>query len=206
MPAGCLPGAPLHCTTCWLTRHPSPLCPQSLKSPQKPQLGGGEGEEGLAAVIHDGLELYARELQQINTRRPAASQPVAAGSGGGGGHAVGSLGGGPGRPPRAPGAGKKSNFYPASLPKGGHSQSRSRPFGQSPPSVAVGWLLGSSPGNDGSLLGRSPGSRHASPRHGSLMGRCVQAGVGGAALPAVCAGCWPGARACLEGGSDCCRC
>lgn len=89
----------------------------------------------MVAVINDGLELYARELQQINTaRRAAASQPEAPGSGGGSGG--GSLNA-PGRPPRAPGAGKKSNFYPASLPKG-HSHSRSRPFGQSPPSVSVG--------------------------------------------------------------------
>jgi hypothetical protein len=67
---------------------------------------------------------------------------------------------------------KKSNFYPSSLPKG-QSAARSRPFGQSPPSVAVGWLLGSSP-DDRSLLGSSPGSRRASPRMGSLLGRWVQ--------------------------------
>lgn len=119
----------------------------------------------MAAVINDGLELYARELQQINTRR--SSQPVAASSG----SLSSSLNAA--RPPRAPSAtGRKaSNFYPSSLPKGGHSGSRSRPFGQSPPSVSVGWLLGSSPGGDGSgLLGSSPGSRRASPRHGSLLG------------------------------------
>lgn len=39
---------------------------------------------------------------------------------------------------------KASNFYPSSLPKGGHSQSRSRPFGQSPPSVSVGECGGNS--------------------------------------------------------------
>lgn len=36
----------------------------------------------MSAVIHDGLELYARELQQINTRRQPPSLPVAAGSAG----------------------------------------------------------------------------------------------------------------------------
>lgn len=178
---------------------------------------------------------------QINAGR-RASQPLAAGSAAGSvgrSHEVGSL---PGRPPRAPGAGKKSNFYPSSLPKGGHSHGRSRPFGQSPPSVSVGewhagcgagdagclrawescctqhgtmwsqrrpaqlslaaerlpghphvyrlcacssrccasrpplpagWLLGSSPANDSGLLGSSPGSRRASPRMGSLLGRCA---------------------------------
>ena len=182
----------------------------------KPKLGEGDD---MAAVINDGLELYARELQQVRglpahttTRpkgsaaarpappcsqqgvasaaaglaaswrealrcaapcctarqpcprtllnRPAplppslpsrpqintgrrASQPVAAGSGSQVGSYSGSFVGSAAaaRPPRAPpgGAGKKSNFYPSSLPKGGgHTQSRMRPFGQSPPSVSVG--------------------------------------------------------------------
>lgn len=34
---------------------------QSLKSPQKPKMG----DDDMAAVINDGLELYARELQQV---------------------------------------------------------------------------------------------------------------------------------------------
>lgn len=108
-------------------------------------------------------------LRQINTRRPAASQPVAAGSGGASFNA-GSFNAA--RPPRAPGGGRKaSSFYPSSLPKGGHSHGRSRPFGQSPPSVSIGWLLGSSPGGpDSGLLGSSPGSRRASPRMGSMLG------------------------------------
>ena len=50
----------------------------------------------------------------------------------------------------------------------------------SPPSPPAGWLLGSSPANDSGLLGSSPGSRRASPRHGSLLGRCVR--VWGGAL------------------------
>ncbi|KAI7844978.1 hypothetical protein COHA_001344 [Chlorella ohadii] len=131
----------------------------SLRSPQKPKLG----DDDMAAVINDGLELYAQELQKINTRRPAASQPVAAGSGGSSFNAA--------RPPRAPGGRKASNFYPSSLPKGSGHQARMRPFGQSPPSTSIGWLLGSSPANDSGLLGSSPGSRRASPRMGgSLLG------------------------------------
>jgi hypothetical protein len=73
-----------------------------------------------------------------------------------------------------PGMGKKSNFYPSSLPKGGHMAARPRgPLGQSPPGTSqpVGWLLGSSPVGDSLLLGSSPGSRRASPRMGSLLGR-----------------------------------
>lgn len=141
----------------------------SQRSPLKPKMDEGDD---MAAVINDGLELYARQLQQINAGR-RASQPVAAGSAAGSvgrSHEVGSF---TGRPPRAPGGGKKSNFYPSSLPKGGHSHGRSRPFGQSPPSVSVGWLLGSSPANDSGLLGSSPGSRRASPRMGSLLGSSV---------------------------------
>jgi hypothetical protein len=141
MEQAALPFVHCCCPHCCSLLPPSPNsspCLQSLTSPQKPRMGDGDD---MAAVINDGLELYARELQQINTsRRPSASQPVAAGSGGG--SAAGSLNAPHARPPRAPGvhtpgAGKKSNFYPSSLPKG-HSNSRSRPFGQSPPSVAVG--------------------------------------------------------------------
>ena len=38
-----------HCPSCC-------TCPQSLKSPQKPKLG----DDDMAAVINDGLELYAQ--------------------------------------------------------------------------------------------------------------------------------------------------
>ena len=52
-----------------LTRCASPPClavfpAQSLTSPQKPK-AVGEGDD-MAAVINDGLELYARELQQVS--------------------------------------------------------------------------------------------------------------------------------------------
>ncbi|KAL6774579.1 hypothetical protein ACKKBG_A25545 [Auxenochlorella protothecoides x Auxenochlorella symbiontica] len=176
----------------------------SLRSPAKPAAAAPAALEGdMARAIHDGLELYARELAGLRVGPGAALGSVAASpfvpgslSGGAGGGAGGSGrsslsaslqdGNGVPRPPRGPGAARRagaggatSAFYPASLPKGaGGRAHRGGPrHAESPPSVAVGWLLGSTPPEHGSghLLGVSPATRSrlggvsagGSPRFGS---------------------------------------
>lgn len=158
----------------------------------------------MARAIHDGLELYARELAGLRVGPGAALGSAAASpfvpgslSGGAGGSGPGGSGrsslsaslqdgNGVPRPPRGPGAARRagvggatSAFYPASLPKGaGGRAHRGGPrHAESPPSVAVGWLLGSTPPEHGSghLLGVSPATRSrlggvsagGSPRFGS---------------------------------------
>ena len=142
----------------------------SMRSPARPMPGRAKEPGDMATVINDGLELYAEELRRTTTSTNKPS-PSAASSV-------------PSRPPRAPGAGRgaTANFYPASLPKGSSSRPRgSGKMGESPPSVSVGWVLGSTPPMDGHIhnaqsLGSSPnaaaslGRYRSSPRSASYLG------------------------------------
>ena len=107
----------------------------STRSPQKPrlQVDVHNGENGdVATVINDGLEHYALHLSSDN---PAVSAST-------------------NKPPAGKSIPKKkaSSFYPASLPKKDHFASRQKVehrLGMTPPSVSVGWLLGSTPPAEG---------------------------------------------------------
>ena len=154
----------------------------SIRSPAKPHVSG------MDTAINDGLELYAQELRRTTTT----------GGGGGGESSINSLSSSKPtaaaevpmtKPPRAPGAqrGPHANFYPSSLPKGHGGRPMSRAgagrAGGSPPSVSVGWVLGSTPPADTSIhnvgsLGTSPSTggtriRGASPRSASYLGSSV---------------------------------
>lgn len=146
----------------------------SLRSPAKPA-GDATDPEEMATIINDGLELYARELQK--TRKSDARTATDA-------TAV------PTRPPRAPGSARSlsANFYPASLPKG-QTRTRNQKIGASPPSISVGWLMGSTPPSDSVLAGTSLGGASsfgtspsgrarvgASPRGGSYLGSSLPLG------------------------------
>ncbi len=146
----------------------------SIRSPVKVRASTDKGAtDDMSTVINDGLELYAQELRHQTTNASATSTS-----------AVGSANSknAPTRPPRAPSAnrGPTANFYPASLPKS-HGASRPRgggKMGESPLSVSVGWVLGSTPPTDSMIhsaasYGTSPsGSRFrgTSPRASSLLG------------------------------------
>lgn len=141
----------------------------SMRSPARPMPGRAKSPGDMATVINDGLELYAEELRRTTVSTNNKPSPSAAA-------AV------PARPPRAPGSsrGATANFYPASLPKG-HSRPRGgSKMGESPPSVSVGWVLGSTPPMDSHIhnapsLGSSPSGAgsyrfRSSPRSGSYLG------------------------------------
>ncbi|KAI8105759.1 hypothetical protein M9434_000341 [Picochlorum sp. BPE23] len=105
----------------------------------------------MKAVINDGLELYGQELRKTAEHRSGSKtvsnpQPMANGNK----HAKYNV---------------NANFYPASL--GQSFNGRPKSLGKdvhSRPSVAVGWVLGSTPG-DASFM--SPGSRKSGSHLGS---------------------------------------
>ena len=143
----------------------------SMRSPAKHRSDKGASDD-MSTVINDGLELYAQELRQTSNVSPVASISGAAAN----------SKNAPARPPRAPSAhrGPTANFYPASLPKIHTRGPRaSGKAGESPLSVSVGWVLGSTPPTDSILHsatshGTSPASnsrfRGSSPRSASLLG------------------------------------
>jgi la-related protein 1 len=148
----------------------------SMRSPIKPRTDKSSSDD-MSTVINDGLELYAQELRQTTNATSTSA------SGGGGANSKT----GPSRPPRAPSAnrGATANFYPASLPKTHTRGPRgSGKMGESPLSVSVGWVLGSTPPADSMLHGAMSGSaashgtspasanrfRGMSPRSASLLG------------------------------------
>lgn len=148
----------------------------SMRSPVKLRSDKGASDD-MSTVINDGLELYAQELRQTTNASSATSTSGAAAN----------SKNAPARPPRAPSAhrGPTAKFYPASLPKTHIRGPRaSGKMGESPLSVSVGWVLGSTPPADSMLhsalsgnaasYGTSPAStsrfRGTSPRSASLLG------------------------------------
>jgi la-related protein 1 len=139
----------------------------SMRSPVKPIRTDKGASDDMSTVINDGLELYAQELRSTTHNAIPTSSSANAKNG-------------PPRPPRAPSTnrGPTANFYPASLPKTHTSGPRSGKMGESPLSVSVGWVLGSTPPTDSmlhsSMSGTSPASasrfRGTSPRASSLLG------------------------------------
>lgn len=105
---------------------------------QSHQPSGKQLDRELVNLINDGLVMYEQELAEK--------------SGGHWGHHEGR---GRGRPPRGPNA--STHFFSSSLPKGA-GRGRRGAFGESPPSNAVGWLLGATPPDSNGLYGSSPGS------------------------------------------------
>lgn len=112
-------------------------------------------DDGLADLIDDGLAMYEQELaSRMGGQRQHHDRHSS--------HT---------RPPRGPKQGK--HFYPASLPKSGGRGGRHRVcvFGESPPTNAVGWLMGATPPEGNGLYGTSPGAMAGSySRKGALAG------------------------------------
>lgn len=149
----------------------------SLRSNSIQNLADLEDTPDMATIINDGLELYARELQKTsdeenktnsNADQASASEAVAAPAA----SAVFVLSG---RPPKAQvSRAVNAKFYPASLPKNQARPRAAHKLGESPPSVSVGWLMGSTPPDGGSVnghgigMGTSPAARRLT--HGSLLG------------------------------------
>ncbi len=102
-------------------------------------------DEDMKNVINDGLEMYGQELRK--TTRGAASNPRPVANG----HRQGKNN-------------MHANFYPASLGQSYTGRMKQGGKGSYRPSVAVGWVLGSTPDAHGGIM--SPTSR----RQGSYLG------------------------------------
>ena len=121
---------------------------QSAEKKRRPGSGSGGANGGsrrldsdLAKIIDDGLAAYERELVEQRRNKP----PRGPGGGGGGGvshtsHAVHAKG---------------PHFYGSSLTHGSYKRNSHGLPGESPPSHAFGWLMGTSP-DTGSMFGTSP--------------------------------------------------
>lgn len=109
--------------------------------------GVGRLDTHMAKLIDDGLAAY--ELELTGSKQRSASV----------------------RPPKGPGAGARffgssaREYTGAHMPRQRHAHG---PAGESPPSHAFGWLMGTSPDGSGSLMGTSPAGSYRS------RGRCVR--------------------------------